>query len=272
MNSTKVSLQGLEEKTQAFFKNQDHIRKQKEKNRRRKNRRNKELIGFLLVIVFILSIYAINLLFSDNSRGHAMERVELTERETAVQDIELRETVSFIKEEAVEKVEGVKQEPVEVVEKEVVETPVQTSSVYNPNIPMPKEHQEYLYELTKERGLDYKKTLAVIKHESVFDANVVNETNDYGYFQINLINHEDLSSKLGTSNQPLDPYTNMQWGTYMLADLYSYWSERGYSGQGLDDAVWSSYNRGLTGFKNNGHATEYIHKMKGAIAFIHDQF
>lgn len=159
---------------------------------------------------------------------------------------------------------------VEVVVAEPVE--VKVASIYNPDIPMPKEHQEYLYDLCQTYGLSYKKTLAVIQHESVFDPNATNPTNDYGYFQINQVNHASLSEKLNTKNSPFNPYVNMQWGTYMLADLYTYWSEKGYHGQGLDDAVWSSYNRGKSGFMKNGHAVAYVNKMKASIETINSKF
>lgn len=152
------------------------------------------------------------------------------------------------------------------------EEPKEEPSIYNPDIPMPKEHQEYLYKLCEEKGLDYKQTLAVIQHESVFDPNATNVTNDFGYFQINQINHTTLASKLQTANDPFDPYVNMQWGTYMLADLYQYWADKGYKGQSLTDAVWSSYNRGKTGFLRNGHAVEYVSKMKASVEQINNLF
>lgn len=191
---------------------------------------------------------------------------------------EVKEPVVAIQKETVEKesVSEVMAVATEIVEKETVtevEQAVEAEpSIYNPEIPMPKEHQEYLYELTQKYGLNYKKTLAVIQHESVFDPNATNVTNDFGYFQINQINHKTLSETLQTENNPFDPYVNMQWGTYMLSDLYTHWSEQGYKGQGLDDAVWSSYNRGRTGFLRNGHAVAYIDKMKASIETINTKF
>lgn len=139
---------------------------------------------------------------------------------------------------------------------------------YKKEIPMPLAHQEYLFELTEKYGLDYLKTLAVIQHESVFDPNATNETNDFGYFQVNQINHAQLSDELDTPNAPLDPYVNMEWGTYMLKQLYERWGSEGYSGEILDHAVWSSYNRGNAGFMKNGFAVEYIEKMKNSILEI----
>lgn len=129
--------------------------------------------------------------------------------------------------------------------------------VYYSHIPMPKEHQKYLYDQTQKHGLDYKKALALVKHESNFNPNAISPTNDYGYFQINIVNHDHLSKTVGGSN-PLDPYVSIDWGTYMLSDLYEHWSSKGISGRALDEYVWSSYNKGLGGFQKYGKATSYI--------------
>lgn len=139
---------------------------------------------------------------------------------------------------------------------------------YNPEIPMPKEHQAYLYKLSKERGIDYEKALAIIKHESGFDPNEISETDDYGYFQVNKINHERLSEALNTPNDPLDPFVNINWGTYLLAELYEKWKEKGYRGNRLDEIVWSCYNRGERGYYENGVATNYVKKVRSALQEI----
>ncbi|WCK56985.1 transglycosylase SLT domain-containing protein (plasmid) [Aneurinibacillus sp. Ricciae_BoGa-3] len=129
---------------------------------------------------------------------------------------------------------------------------------YNPNVPMPREQQAFLYDKVKARGLDLKDTLAVILHESGFNQNQISSTNDYGYFQINIVNHADLASELGTPNAPLDPYVNIEWGTYMLSQLYQLYKSQGLTGQALKDAVWSSYNKGISGFATTGKAVEYV--------------
>lgn len=160
--------------------------------------------------------------------------------------------------------EPVLEEP--TVEEFAAEEPVEKGFTYNTSIPMPKEHQEYLYNKCKERGLDYLKTLAIISLESNFNNSTVSGTNDYGYMQINKANHNHLSKTLGTGNNPKDPYVNINWGTYMLEDLYSYWRNQGISEElsagnvftPLDKYVMSSYNKGIAGFKRYGMAVRYI--------------
>lgn len=144
--------------------------------------------------------------------------------------------------------------------------------IYNDKLPMPREHQEYLYNLCKERNLDYLKTLAVLKHESQFDVNSVNAGGDYGYMQVNKVNHKDLTSKLKTPNKPLDAYVNMNWGTHLLKEAYSYWENEGLSGLALEESALSTYNKGLGGFKRHGKAVSYIGKVNNELTFIETAF
>lgn len=146
-----------------------------------------------------------------------------------------------------------------------------TQSIYNPNIPMPKAQQEYLYTLTKQRGLDYKETLAVIKHESSFRPNAKNGQS-YGYFQIGKVNHATLSKLLKTANKPLDPYVNMNWGTHMLSELTKKYQKQGYTGTRLKEAVLSAYNKGEYGYKKTGKAVSYINGHNLALSQIKRMF
>lgn len=129
---------------------------------------------------------------------------------------------------------------------------------YNSNINMRKEHQKFLYKKCKEKNLDYKKVLALIETESGFDAKAVSSTNDYGYFQINKSNFKSLSTITKTDIDPFNPYINIEWGTHMLSYLYQYWGDRGINAKDLDHYVWSSYNKGITGFRKYGASTKYI--------------
>lgn len=148
----------------------------------------------------------------------------------------------------------------------------QPSFPYSEKLPLPYEHQEFLYNLCLDYGLDYVKVLAVMEHESKFDPNAIGATSDFGYFQINSINHQWLSEKLGTPNAPLDPYVNMQWGTFFISDLIGYWEKQGLTGTALEDAVLSSYNKGITGFRRNGKATNYIEKVRESYALIQNEY
>lgn len=141
--------------------------------------------------------------------------------------------------------------------------------VYNSKVDMPIEHQEYLYKMTKLRRLDYLKTLAILKHESQYDQNAI-AINDYGYMQINSGNHVYLSRLLKTPMTPLDPYVNINWGTYMLSNHYQQWTKKGIRPESPDESgftmldryTFSSYNKGVSGVLKTGEAISYLSKVK----------
>lgn len=232
---------------------------------------NINLISSLSLIAFvILSIISIrpfqktSSAFAYNQPYGIQNRVEIVMEQLVDFEEEVIEETSNITAPILLAVE----ETTKIQEKIEVTVPQEDKFLYNPNIPMPKEHQEYLYQLCKERGLDYVTTLAVLKHESQFDPNSISKTGDYGYMQINKINHKHLSKVLKTSNSPLDPYVNLNWGTYMLQDAYSHWLKVGKTGRELYECALSTYNKGLTGFKKYGKATPYIAKVDTELAYL----
>ena len=91
------------------------------------------------------------------------------------------------------------------------------------NIPLSVELQEYTYILCQDRGLDFEIVLALIYVESSFRPNVISEDN-YGLMQINSINHKWLSEELGITDF-LDPYQNINAGTYMLSSITDRYSD-----------------------------------------------
>lgn len=131
------------------------------------------------------------------------------------------------------------------------------------NVPLSEDIQVYLNQKVQARGLDLAEVLAVMKVESGFNPNA-NSGSNFGYFQINTVNHQTLSQKLGTANNPLDPYINIEWGTYMLSDLYKKYSQKGFVGQELREVVLSAYNKGEGGYQRTGKAYSYINKVNSA--------
>lgn len=140
-----------------------------------------------------------------------------------------------------------------------------------PNIPMPEKDQVYLFNKTLEHKLNYKKTLAILKHESQFDHKAISHTKDYGYMQINHIHHENMSEKLNTKLDPLDPQINIDWGTYILGSLYDKYKSKAYLGTKLDRAVWSAYNRGEYGYEKKGEVPRYINRTLKELRWIQEE-
>jgi soluble lytic murein transglycosylase-like protein len=129
--------------------------------------------------------------------------------------------------------------------------------VFNEKIPLDSDLQHYLCDLCAERSLDYRMALAIIRHESGFNADALGGGINYGLFQINKCNHKTLSAALKTANKPFDPETNINWGTYLLSDLFEKYAGN-YTGDALTKAVLSAYNMGEGGFKKHGFAKTYI--------------
>lgn len=179
-------------------------------------------------------------------------------------------SVQPIEQPELKKVEEKVEEKVEA-KKEVAKTTPSDDGIYSSKIDMPKAHQEYLYKLCQERGLNYKKMLAIIKHESQFNPNCITDR-DYGYFQVNKSNHAELAKALNTANAPLDPYINLNWGTYMISNIYKYWSKNGHAGRDLDQLAWSEYNEGHRGLQKWGLATNYIKKVDSEKQFVDSAF
>ncbi|MEH6939372.1 transglycosylase SLT domain-containing protein [Bacillus sp. JJ664] len=146
-----------------------------------------------------------------------------------------------------------------------------TAFKYNSKVPLPKAHQEYLYNLCKQRGLSYRSALAIIKIESNFHANARNNES-YGYFQIAKVNHKSLAKTLHTANKPTDPYINIKWGTYMLSSLQKKYKAKGYRGVKLTEAILSAYNKGVGGYERTGKATSYIAKYNKALKVVNSWF
>lgn len=255
-----------------LYLRQSSLLKKKHKQRIAKNRK-KTAILFLFITVLMYIAF----LFNNHLKSYATEKTSLSsskvvseEKKIPAKKLKTKKRIHTVSKSITIK-DVPKNKETTVTKKVQTTQESQTQKIYNHNIPMPKAHQEYLYQLCKERGLDYIKTLAIIKHESKFNPNIINQkTQDYGYFQINIMNHKDLSKKLHTEDNPLNPYVNINWGTHKLAELYQYWKSKGYKGDRLDEAVWSSYNKGIYGFQKHGHAVKYIQKIRESIKEIQE--
>ena len=113
------------------------------------------------------------------------------------------------------------------------------------DIPMPLEHQVYIYQLCEEKGIEYELILGMIQLESNFDANLVchNSTTNYdsGYMQVNSCREQELKEQ-GYTNL-LDPYQNLEIGINIIADLLDKYED--------EHIALSCYNKGENGFKRN---------------------
>lgn len=103
---------------------------------------------------------------------------------------------------------------------------------------MPDEQQEFLFYLCAGYNIDFTLVMSLIQYESNYDPTVISTTNDYGYMQINKVNHEWLTETLGLSDF-LDPYENLRAGCYILRKLFEKYQDA--------DLVLMAYNMGEDG-------------------------
>ena len=141
-------------------------------------------------------------------------------------------------------VEVIEQEPVMPVEKPDEQGP----EIYN--VPLDATLQRYTYNLCVDYEIEeyYPLVLAVMWRESEFVPTLISKTNDYGLMQINKINHEWLSEKLGITDF-LDEEQNIHAGVFMLS-LYLHKYED------IDKALMA-YNMGEAGAKKRWDAGIY---------------
>lgn len=121
---------------------------------------------------------------------------------------------------------------------------------------MPYDEQEFLFYLCKGYNIDFFLVMAMIQHESRFDADVVNATGDYGLMQINKVNHEWLTESIGVTDY-LDPYQNMRAGCFILRKLFERYQDVG--------LVLMCYSMGETGasrlWKKGVYFTDYTENV-----------
>lgn len=103
---------------------------------------------------------------------------------------------------------------------------------------MPQEEQEFVFYLCSGYNMDFTLVMALIEHESHFDPAAISKTNDYGYMQINVQNHEWLTETLGVTDYT-DPYQNIRAGVFVLRKLFERYQDV--------ELVLMAYNMGENG-------------------------
>lgn len=121
---------------------------------------------------------------------------------------------------------------------------------------MPEEQQEFTYYLCDGYNLDFTLVMALIRNESSFNPNVISSTNDYGYMQINAINHDWLTDTLGVTDFT-DPYQNIRAGLFILRKLFERYQDT--------NMVLMAYNMGEDGasrlWERGVYSTDYTEKI-----------
>lgn len=120
---------------------------------------------------------------------------------------------------------------------------------------MPEEQQEFTYYLCTGYNIDFTLVMALIQNESSFDPAVISKTNDYGYMQINQINHQWLTDTLGVTDFT-DPYQNIRAGVFVLRKLFERYQDT--------NMVLMAYNMGEDAarlWEKGIYSTDYTEKI-----------
>jgi soluble lytic murein transglycosylase-like protein len=126
---------------------------------------------------------------------------------------------------------------------------------YISEIALSKDLQKYLYDICKEYDVPYIEALAIMTVENpTYNPETISKTNDYGLFQINIVNHKSLKEILKIDSF-LNSYQNIKAGVYILSKLQSLDTHKRYM----------AYNMGVYGMKkivSRGYSsTKYSRKV-----------
>lgn len=155
------------------------------------------------------------------------------------------------------------------------ETLVFTESVAEPmeepitywDVPLSEDLQDYMRMLCEKYAVPEELVLAMIDVESSFRHDIVSASNDYGLMQINKVNHNQLTQKLGVTNF-LDPYQNILCGVHII-------SEHLEKTDGDISKALMRYNCGATGalrlWQQGIYSTSYTERVVSAYEFYKEK-
>lgn len=108
------------------------------------------------------------------------------------------------------------------------------------NVPLDDEFQAWLQELCRSSGVEYSILISIAEKESNFRPKVISQTDDYGMWQINKINHATLEEALGRELDMMNPYDNAECAVWILSRLMEKYD-------GDREKALMAYNMGETG-------------------------
>ena len=135
------------------------------------------------------------------------------------------------------------------------------------DVDMDENLQRYVFDLCSAYNLDFCFCMAVMKHESEFQSDIISDTKDYGLMQINEVNHKWLSDELGITDF-LNPKQNIKAGVYVLRQLFEKYEDPA--------MVLMAYNLGEGGAMNmweeDIYSTNYSDEILDIASEYQDQY
>lgn len=131
------------------------------------------------------------------------------------------------------------------------------------DVPLNEDLQEFIFYLSAGYNIDFTFTMALMQHESGFQADVISATDDYGLMQINSCNHDYLKETIGVSDF-LEPYSNIRSGMFILRKLFEKYE--------TPEKVLMAYNMGEGGASKLWERGIYETNYSKAVLQIQQQF
>lgn len=131
------------------------------------------------------------------------------------------------------------------------------------DVPLNEDVQEFIFYLSAGYNIDFTFTMALMQHESGFQADVISATDDYGLMQINSCNHDYLKETIGVSDF-LDPYSNIRSGMFILRKLFEKYE--------TPEKVLMAYNMGEGGASKLWERGIYETNYSKTVLQIQQQF
>lgn len=121
-----------------------------------------------------------------------------------------------------------------------------------------KEYQEYIYEVANQNNIPFNvmMTIAHIESGGNFNNNgKISSTDDYGFYQINVVNHNVIYEELGYTSEDLlnDPYKNIDAAALIIKNIYNM-----YDDPNVED-ILGTYN-GWNNWREKEISIEYVEK------------
>ena len=124
----------------------------------------------------------------------------------------------------------------------------ENAEVFLYDVPLSEYLQRYIYEICADKNVPVTLVMAMIDHESRFNAEVISSTEDYGLMQINSVNHDWLEAKHRCAdNRKYNMISNPD-GTVSFEDVTEY-SQKENSFFGADEA--NAMNAGMNELAEN---------------------
>lgn len=218
---------------------------------------NYKLLSLALIVsLFVLSAYITMPKANSLSQEESLEATSSMEETTTVEEVTTTvEEATTANESLISVTVNTKPEQVAQPIKEYSYYEVVDTNENNYESTLDLELQDYLYETCKKYGIEdhYELLMAQMYNESRFKADTISKTDDYGLMQINVINHEWLSNKLGVINF-LDPYQSIECGVYIMSVYLNKYSE---------EAALVAYNMGESSVKQGRTSSKYSARVLG---------